>query len=125
MYQAFEMNYKNNQGYVKIYPNTTTEQVMGYNLGEVYGPYQVTLSANGWIESETTAYQDVSLSDVRDTDYVVCINILSGTEENMIAQDKAYCFIGRVLSSNGSLRFIAKGEQNPDVDLTVQVSWIR
>ena len=119
MYQAFEMNYKNNQGYVKIYPNTTTEQVMGYNLGEVYGPYQLTLSSNGWsgnIQTET-------LPEVRNTDYLICNQILTGTNENMIAQDEAYSLITSINSLNGSVQFTCS--ETPSVNLTIQISWIR
>lgn len=119
MYQAFEMNYKNNQGYVKIYPNTTTEQVMGYNLGEVYGPYQITLSVSGWSNNVQTE----NLSEVRNTDYLICNQILTGTNENMVAQDEAYSMLTGVKSSNGSVQFTCS--EVPGVDLTVQVSWVR
>lgn len=119
MYQGFEMNYKNPSGYVKLYPNTTTEQVMGYNLGEVFGPYELTLESTGWSGNS----QIVSLAGVMDTDYVSCVKILSGTAQNMKNQDDAYALLSNVQSLNNSIKFTCT--EIPTVDLTVQVSWVR
>ena len=119
MYQGFEMNYKNPSGYVKLYPNTTTAQVMGYNLGEVFGPYELTLESSGWSGNGQT----VSLAGVMDTDYVVCGKVLSGALQDMKNQDEAYALLDSIQSLNNSIKFTCT--EVPTVDLTVQVSWIR
>lgn len=123
MYKNFEMNYKNNQGYVKIYPNTTTEQVMGYNLGEVFGPYELTLNANNWEDGVLAPNQTKQLDGLRKEDYVVCTKVLNGTSEQMKQQDEAYSLLTTVISLDNYIKF--GSSEIPGVDIDVQISWVR
>ena len=44
---GFTMTIKATDGtLVPLYPQTIKSQIVGWNAGEVYGPYQLTLSAN-------------------------------------------------------------------------------
>ena len=121
--QCFVMTIKATDGtLVPLYPQTVRDQVVGWNIGESYGPYQFTLTASGWSNNQQT----VSLNDVMSTDMLKCIKVLSGSQEEMIAQDQAYSLLDPLIgveSLQNQIRFTCKS--TPTVDFTVSVSWTR
>ena len=121
--EGFVLSIKNNQNtYTQLYPKTTVKQVLGWEVGEVFGPYQLTLVANDWQNNQQT----LTLNDITSTDIPFCVKILSGTAEEMIAQDKAYSLLDPktgIESLDGQVRFTAT--ETPTVDITVQVGWTR
>ena len=121
--KGFVLSIKNNQdAYTQLYPKTTVGQVIGWEAGEVFGPYQLTLSANGWQNNQQT----LTLDGITSTDIPFCVKILSGTAEDMIAQDKAYSLLDPktgIESLDGQVRFTVT--ETPTVDITVQVGWTR
>ena len=107
---------------VPLYPQTTIDQVVGWNAGQVYGPYQLTLSASGWSSNQQT----LALTGVSPTDIVNCTKVLSGTQQQMIAQDEAYSLLDPLIgveSLQNEIRFTCTS--TPTVDFTVSVSWTR
>ena len=84
---GFTMTIKANDGtLVPLHPKTTKDQVLGWDIGESYGPYQFTLDVAEWSNNQQT----VSLNGVMPTDILKCTKVLSGSQEEMIAQDQAY-----------------------------------
>ena len=120
---GFVMTIKATDGtLVPLYPQTTKDQVVGWNAGEVFGPYQFTLPANEWNNNQQT----VMLNGVTADDIVVCTKILSGTQEEMIAQDKAYGLLSPLIgveSLQNQIRFTCTS--TPTIDFTVSISWTR
>lgn len=107
---------------VPLYPKSTKDQVLGWNIGESYGPYQFTLKTSGWNNNQ----QIVTLDGVMDTDILRCTKVLTGTKEEMIAQDEAYSLLDPVTgieSLPNQIRFTCTS--TPSVDFTVSVSWTR
>lgn len=120
---GFVMTIKATDGtLVPLYPQSTKDQIVGWNAGEVFGPYQFTLSSSGWNNNQ----QIVNLNGVTENDIVVCTKVLSGTQTEMIAQDKAYSLLDTltgVESLQNQIRFTCKSL--PQVDFTVSISWTR
>ena len=120
---GFVMTIKANDGtLVPLYPKTIKEQIVGWNAGEVFGPYQFILTTNGWVNNQQT----VTLNGVTEEDIVSCVKVLSGTEEEMIAQDQAYGLLDAltgVESLQNQIRFTCTS--TPSVDFTVSISWTR
>lgn len=120
---GFVMTIKATDGtLVPLYPQTTKDQVVGWNAGEVFGPYQFTLSTSGWNNNQQT----VTLDGVTADDIVVCTKVLSGTQVEMIAQDEAYKLLDiltGVESLQNAIRFTCTS--TPIVDFTVSISWTR
>lgn len=120
---GFVMTIKATDGtLVPLYPQTTKDQVVGWNAGEVFGPYQFTLLASGWSNNQQT----VNLDGVTADDIVICNKVLSGTQAEMIAQDEAYALLNiltGVESLQNQIRFTC--DSTPTVDFTVSVSWTR
>lgn len=120
---GFTMTVKANDGtLVPLYPQTTKDQVLGWNIGESHGPYQFTLTASGWSNNQQT----VPLEGVMPTDILMCNKVLSGTQEEMIAQDQAYSLLNTITgieSLQNQIRFTCTS--TPTVDFTVSVSWTR
>lgn len=53
--QGFVMTIKATDGtLVPLYPQTIKDQVVGWNAGEIFGPYQITLSSNNWSNNQQT-----------------------------------------------------------------------
>ena len=120
---GFELTYKTASSNVALYPRTIKSQVLGWNVGEVFGPYVLTLPQNQWSQGSLT----LSLADVTETDRVKCIKMLSGTPEELMAQDRAFNLIDSLTgieSKNGQIKFTCTNAV-PTVDLQVQVSWTR
>lgn len=120
---GFTMSYKGQDGWIPLYPSTLQSQVLGWGLGESYGPYELTLPAAGWQNNQQT----VTLDGVSTDDILYCTKVLSGTQEQMIAQDEAYGLLDSVMgieSLNNQVRFTCTST-SPTVDLNVQVSWFR
>ena len=120
---GFAMTIKSNNGtLVPLYPKTTKEQIIGWNAGEIYGPYQFTLTKNGWKNNQQT----VALNGVTENDIVICTKVLSGTQSQMIAQEQAYGLLDiltGVESLQNQVRFTCTSP--PAVDFTVQLTWTR
>ena len=120
---GFVMTIKATDGtLVPLYPQTTKNQIVGWNAGEVFGPYQFTLSSSGWNNNQ----QIVNLNGVTENDIVVCTKVLSGTQPEMIAQDQAYSLLDTVIgveSLQNQIRFTCTS--TPTVDFTVSISWTR
>lgn len=119
--EGFTLSYLGQNGYIPLYPKTTIGQVIDWNLGETYGPIQITLSASDW----TGNTQIVSVDGVTPNDIVYCVKVLTGTESEMLEQDAAYSLLDPVIgveSLENSIKFTCT-DTSPTVDLTVQVSW--
>ena len=120
---GFELTYKTASSNVALYPRTIKSQVFGWNVGEMFGPYTLTLLQSQWSQGSIT----LPLEDVISTDRVKCIKLLSGTSEEMMAQDRAFNLIDPLIgveSKNGQIKFTCTNA-TPTVDLQVQVSWTR
>ena len=122
--QGFTFTFNSTSGtQVPLYPETTKEQVEGWNVGEVYGPYQLTLSARNWANK----IQTIALSGIKETDVPICVKRLVGSSDEMKAQDQAYSLLDTqygITSSNGAVKFTCT-DAVPDIDIKVQVSWTR
>ena len=119
---GFTLNYKGQVGWIPLYPNTIQSQVIDWKLGESYGPYELTLPASGWQNNQQT----LTLDGVNSDDILYCVKVLSGTQEQMIAQDQAYGLLKQysgIESLNNQVRFTCTS--TPEVDFTVQISWFR
>lgn len=119
--QGFTMSYKGQNGYISLYPTTVTDQVLGWDMGALYGPIQVTLSTSGWSNNQQT----VTVEGVNSTDIIYVNNILTGDEASMKAQFEAYGGLNPngVNSLDNAVQFTAI--TTPTVDLTVQLMWTR
>ena len=120
---GFTMIIKANDGtLVPLHPKTTKDQVLGWDIGESYGPYQFTLDAAEWSNNQQT----VSLDGVMPTDILKCTKVLSGSQEEMISQDQAYSLLNPITgieSLQNQIRFTCIS--TPTVNFTVSVSWTR
>lgn len=120
---GFVMTTKANDGtLIPLYPNTLPSQVIDWNVGEVFGPYQITLSANSWENNQQT----VTINGIESTDIPYCVKVLTGTQAEMQAQDKAYSLL-LPLTGIESLtnQIIFTCSATPQVDFQVQISWTR
>lgn len=120
---GFEMTIKANDGtLVPLYPQTIKDQVLGWNIGQVFGPYQFTLTSSGWSNNQQT----VNLNGVSSEDKVTCVKVLSGTQAEMKQQDQSYNLLNPmtgVESLQNQIRFTCTS--TPTSDFTVQISWTR
>ena len=120
---GFTMTIKANDGtLVPLHPKTTKDQVLGWDIGESYGPYRFTLDVAEWSNNQ----QIVSLDGVMPTDILKCTKVLSGSQEEMIAQDQAYSLLNSLTgieSLQNQIRFTCTS--TPTVNFTVSVSWTR
>ena len=120
---GFTTTIKANDGtLVPLHPKTTKDQVLGWDIGESYGPYQFTLDVAEWSNNQQT----VSLNGVMPTDILKCTKVLSGSQEEMIAQDQAYSLLNSLTgieSLQNQIRFTCTS--TPTVNFTVSVSWTR
>ena len=120
---AFKLNIKANNGtYVPLSPNTIKSQIIDWSMGELYGPIQVTLPASGWQNLQQT----VTVEGIQSTDIPFCIKVLSGTVDEMKAQDTAYSLLDPrrgIESLNNQIRFTAVS--TPVTDFQVQIHWFR
>lgn len=119
---GFTMSYNGQNGWIPLYPSTLQSQVLGWGLGESYGPYELTLSAANWQNNQQT----LTLDGVNSNDILYCTKVLSGTQEQMIAQDEAYSLLDPQLgieSLNNQVRFTCIS--TPTVDFKVQINWFR
>lgn len=115
------MSYKGQNGYIPLYPSTITDQVLGWDMGTLYGPIQVVLTSSGWSNNQQT----VTVEGVEPTDIIYVNNVLTGDETNMKAQLEAYGGLSPVgvNSLTNAVQFTAI--ITPTVDLTVQLMWTR
>ena len=117
---------KNNQNnYVPLAPRTELKQILDWTMGEFHGPYTVTLTAAGWSNGQQT----VAMEGITETDIPYCVKMLSGTQEQMIEQDRAYSRLDPlkgIESLNGQVRFTCSSSSRvPTIDINVQVYWTR
>lgn len=119
--QGFTLSYKGQNGYVPLYPNTTADQVIDWDLGNYYGPIQITLLASNWSNNQ----QVVGVNGITPNDILNCTKVLSGTKVEMQAQDEAYSLLDPYVgieSLENAIRFTCTSS-SPTVDLTVQIDW--
>lgn len=119
---GFTMSYKGLNGWIPLYPSTLQSQVLGWGLGESYGPYELTISANNWVNNQQT----LTLDEVSSEDILYCVKVLNGTQEQMTAQDQAYGLLDPYIgieSLNNQVKFTCTS--TPTVDFTVQINWFR
>ena len=117
------LSYNGQNGQVPLYPKTIHDQVIGWDLGESYGPYQLVLPANKWEGNQQT----IEMAEVNSNDILYCVKVLNGTVQEMIKQDEAYSLLDPYVgieSLDGQIRFTCIST-SPSVDLTVQVNWFR
>ena len=121
--QGFTMSIKANNGnIIPLYPMTTPEQIINWNVGEVYGPYTITLPVNEWVENK----QVQAMTGIFKSDIPFCTKVLSGTQEEMIEQDKAYSLLNNLIGiESGNNEVIFTCNQTPSIDFQVQISWTR
>lgn len=121
--KAFAMKVKANDGtYNTLVPDSVKQQVIDWGLGEIYGPYNFTLTAQNWFNNT----QAIQFEEVTSNDKPICTKVLNGTKEQMIAQDKAYSLLDDkigIQSVNGVIKFTCA--ETPKVDFEVQVWWSR
>lgn len=120
---GFEMTYKGNGVNVPLHPTTNIDQVLGWNIGEVYGPYVLTLRASAWSNNQQT----VTVDGVTADDRVKCVKVLTGSQEEMEAQDAAYSLLDPqvgIESLNNQIRFTCT-DNVPSIDIQVQVAWTK
>lgn len=116
----------NNGSMVPLYPNTIDKQVMNEAFGEEFGPYPVTLPVGNWVNRQQT----VDMPGITSQDIPICLKVLSGTIDEMKAQDAGYTLLDPLIgieSLQGQVRFTLRSTTNklPRVDLNVVVSWNR
>lgn len=116
---GFDMKVKVADGYAKLNPTTTVGQIFGFDKGEVYGPYDLTLAADGWVNNEQT----LNLADILSTDIPYATKSFSGTIEEMKLQDTAYGLLESVESLDGQIKFTTTAP--PVISYRVQVWWTR
>lgn len=120
---GFELIYKGNNVNIPLYPVTTIEQTLGWDIGEIYGPYTLTLSVNNWNNKQ----QIIQLEGVTEDDKVKCVKILTGDLEQIKVQNNAYNLLDSKIgieSLQNQIKFTCTN-QIPTVDLTVEVMWTR
>lgn len=117
------MTIKANDGtLVPLYPTTTSSQVLNWSVGEVYGPYQITLSASEWSNNQQTAV----IEGIEPTDIPYCVKVLDGTDAEMEAQDQAYSLLLPLTGVESQAnQVVFTCSSTPTVDFTVQISWTR
>ena len=120
---GFELTYKTANSNVALYPRTVKSQVLGWNVGEVFGPYVLTLPQDQWAQKTLI----LPLEDLTENDRVKCVKILSGNQFQIQVQNSAFNLIDPLIgieSKNGQIKFTCTNA-TPTVDLQVQVSWTR
>ena len=119
--QGFVMTIKATDGtLVPLYPQTIKDQVVGWNAGEIFGPYQITLSSNNWSNN----HQTVNLDGINPEIIPECVKVLSGTEDQIKEQDYAYSLLDPlrgIESLQNKIRFTCV--HVPSIDFNVQVYW--
>lgn len=122
--KGFTLNIKsNNNNYVNLYPNTIKSQIIDWNIGEVYGPYTITLYSSNWENNK----QIVSLDGVEETDIIFCNKAFSDLDpiREQIIQDNNYALLltNGIQSLQNQIEFSCSSP--PTVDLNLQVFWTR
>lgn len=122
--KAFTLKIKNQDNtYSDIYLKTTQEQVIGWNIGELYGPYIIKLKASDWLSNNTLIYTGVPTTS---DSVVICSLVTQGTEQQQRQQIVAYSLLD---SNKGvesfSNRLIFSCKRKPETDITLQVFWTK
>ena len=121
--KGFIMNVKNNNGrYTEMFPVTTREQILGWDIGDVFGPFDLTLRADSWQGNK----QVLDLVGVEDTDILYCTKVLKGTKAQKSQQELAYkklSPVNGIQSLRDKVQFTC--DSVPEVDINVQVWWTR
>ena len=96
MNEGAVFSYKGQNGYIPLYPVTTSGQVEGLQLGQVFGPLQITLLASAWENNQ----QSVSVLGISETDILTCVNVLSNDMTTAMQQDQAYSLLDPYIGIN-------------------------
>lgn len=111
---------------VKLNPRTVTSQALTPPLGQVFGPFTLTLNTNSW--NSTTKQATLTLTDITNTDIpIVCLSYKSGLGYDLQKQRTAFNLLDPIIgveSLNGQIRFTCTTSV-PTVALQVEVSWTR
>lgn len=122
--QGFELTYKNgNNINVPLYPSTTVNQVIGWNIGQIFGPYTLTLNSNNWVNNQQT----LQLEGITSKDRVKCIKVLTGSTSEQLQQNQAYSLLDPtfgVESLSNQIKFTCSNS-TPSINFQVQISWTR
>ena len=114
---------KNNAGsYTPLYPILPKSQVIGWDAGEIVGPYTLELKATDWVRN----IQTLDLNGVSAEDVVHCVKVLEGTEEQMLAQYEAYQRLNPrtgVQSLSNQIKFTC--DEIPQANFKVLVWWTK
>ena len=123
MNEGAVFSYKGQNGYIPLYPVTTSGQVEGLQLGQVFGPLQITLLASAWENNQ----QSVSVLGISETDILTCVNVLSNDITTAMQQDQAYSLLDPYIGINSIENGIVFTCTNnaPTVDITVQIDCLR
>lgn len=114
-------NYNN---YIQLYPHTPSDNIWDWQMGEIFGPYEIELTAANW---DASKQQTVQLEGITSSDIPMCVKVLRGTQEEMMAQMEAYNLLDPMIgieSLEGAVRFTCS-ESVPTINITVQVDWKR
>ena len=114
------LKYKKNNGYVAIYPYTTEGQVLGWNIGELKGPYNITLNVDKW---DNIKSQTISLNGVTSNDIIYCTIIYSQDKNQRALEYNNFKLITKIDSKQNGIKFTCS--ETPSVDLTLQVWWTK
>lgn len=118
---------KNDGTLAQLCPRTTTDQILNPPFGKSFGPFILTLKADGWTHDGISGMYicALPLADIIDTDipYVCCAYNIDG---DMKATREAYNLLNPkwgVQSFNGYIQFACN--KDPTIDFDVQVTWTR
>lgn len=118
--QGFTLEIKNNEdNYINLYPKTTQEQVIAWNIGSIYGPYTLLLNKSNWVNKK----QLIEFQGITPNDVITCVKMLNGTEQEMKIQDQNYSLLTSIESESNQVIFECK--ETPTVDIPVQIWWTK
>lgn len=121
-YIGFNWKVKTEDGYALLNPVTSVSQVYNLNKGQVFGPYTIEVQANAWENNQQT----FSIPNILSTDIPMVKKILTGTVDEMKAQDEAYALLDELFGVESSVGQITlTTTQTPVTDYQVQVWWTR
>ena len=121
--KAATLKIKNNaDSYTPLYPTLPRSQVIGWDAGEIFGPYVLELKATDWVNKTQT----LPLDGISSQDVPQCVKILEGTEEQMLAQREAYKKLNPrkgIQSLSNQIMFTC--DEVPKANFKVQVWWTK
>ena len=116
--KGFAMQIKNNaQSYTTLYPKTSREQILGWNIGEVSDLYTLTLRSTDWVGNKQT----INLPNITAENRPYCLIILDGDKQTMLEQSAEYMALLSVNALDGQIEFVSSRQLRMDVQ--VQLWW--